>query len=158
MTKEITKAVILQELQDKLKLREFEPANFLFEETVIPTYEIAPHLLHGRISQANVSITSAAAFLFFTVPDNEKWRFSRYDIIFMGSGAITVAGVYIQRKNSGIYFAYLDLEAGQTVSYHTELPTPVVLWPGDTIHVTVDGYTSSQYLRMYLDYEREEIR
>ena len=44
MTKEITKSFILQQIQDKFRLREFTAENFLFSETVIPIYNVENHL------------------------------------------------------------------------------------------------------------------
>ena len=159
MTKEITKAIILQEMQDKLQLREFDPAKFLFDETVVPVYEIEQHLKASTQNFVTKSVTAISAPYFFTVPQTEKWRLSRYDVVFM-TGAYTVAGVYLQRriKKQPNAYLYLDLKAAQSASYHTELPTPVMLYPGDTLHINVDGYTSTGDLRLYLDYEMEEMR
>jgi len=160
MTKEITKAVILQEMQDKLKLREFTPANFLFEETVVPVYDIEQHLEHPTTTYAEVSITSASFFLFFEIPPNEIWYLDTYNVIFMGAGAIAVTGLYISRKirSPSDAVIYLDMELGQTVSYTVNLSKAVKLLPGDKLYVYVDTYTSTQALRLYIDYVKEEIR
>jgi len=159
MTKEITKSIILQEIQDKLKLREFEAGKFLFDETVVPTYDIGEHLRQRWTKYYQTSITSIGPHTFFNVPNNEKWRLSRYDIVFM-SGSYTVAGLYVNRRNRspGDSFIYLDLEAAQAISYHTELQVPVILDSGDQLLINIDGYTSTGNLRLYIDYEMEEIR
>jgi len=156
MTKEITKAILLQQLQDRFKLRDYETEKFLFSETVIPIYDIGkliPHYINGYTS---VNITSASAFKFHTVPMNERWQLERYDVVPMGAGAFTIAGVYLQRALSD--FIYLDLEAGQTAAYHVNLPVTVTMEPGDALWVNIDGYTSTQALRLYIDYAVEEIR
>jgi len=159
MTKEITKARVLQEVQDKFKLREFDSAQFLFDETVVPTYDIGQHLKSFQNRWAEKSITGIGAQVFFTVPFTEKWKLYRYDVVFMGAGAYTVAGVLTMRVpiTSG-ESCYLDLKAAQTESYHIQLPTPIVLHPGDKLYINIDGYTSTQDLRLYIDHEVEEIR
>ena len=159
MTKEITKVKIIQELQDKFKLREFEPEVFSFSERVVPTYDIGQHVKHPKIGYKQVSCTSASGFLFFTVPVDEKWYLQRYTVVFTGAGAIKISGVYIARTAaSGSLLVYLDLALNQIVSYAHDLPKPVELVSGDTISILVDDYTSTQDLRLYIDYTKEEIR
>ena len=78
----------------------------------------------------------------------------------MGAGAFTVSGVYIQRRHrdpSGA-FSYLDLGAAKSTSYHIELQKEVKLEPCDRVYVNVDGYTSTQDLRLHVDYRWEYIR
>ena len=158
MTKEITKASILQQIQDKLKLREFEPANFLFDETVIPVYDISNHLGKAIVGYGEEAITTIGGVTFYTVPDNERWFLTGYNVIFMGAGAYTVAGAYITRLTYPLNFMYLDLTAAQTVSYAVNLPKALMLQPGDTLNINIDGYTSPQDLRLYIDVWKEEIR
>jgi len=159
MTKEITKSIILQEMQAKFQMREFEPAQFLFAETVVPTYNIRPHLVTMEQKFMTVGISSSGPRQFFIVPEDEQWHMALYDVVFM-TGAFTVAGVYILRKKnfSSGEMIYLDLKAAQNVSYHTELKQPVTLLPGDQIIINIDGYTSTGDLRLYIDYEVETIR
>ena len=157
MTKEITKAIILQEMQDKLKLREFEPANFLFDETVVPTYDITQHLRDYVVEYVELSITSTGAKGFFIVPEDERWFLNMYNVVFM-TGAFTIAGVYIGRLPALADFMYLDLAAAQSTSYAVILPKPVVLDSGEVIRINVDGYTTTGNLRLYIDYEMEKIR
>jgi len=159
MSKEITKAIILQEIQDKFKLRDFEPAKFLFEETVIPVYEISEHLQHWATYQRTVSVTSTGAIAIKIIPPNEKWLLRAYSVIFV-TGVYTVAGAYILRRDRalGTDFSYLDLTAAQSVSYLRTLPEPVTLEAGDTLLVNIDGYTSTGDLTLHIDYRKEEIR
>ena len=158
MTKEITLARIIQEITDKFKLRELEPEIFQFSEKVLPIYDIGSHLLKPSIQTKPVSITAGpAGYLFYTVPETEKWRFNAYNVIFMASGAYTVTGLYIQRVGSA-HVVYYDMTAGQSVSYAVVLTFPVVLFPGDAIYVYVDSYTSTAELRLYVDLTKEEIR
>ena len=160
MTKEITKAIILQEIQDKLKLREFVPSNFLFDETVVPVYNIEPHLRQPRSGYVERSVTSTGPILILTVPQTQRRTFNRYDVVFMAAGAYTVSGIYVQRntKVPADAFTYLDLTAGQTASYHIDLGNPIQMVPGDSIYINIDGYTSTQNVRFYYDYTLEEIR
>ena len=157
MTKEITKSIILQEIQDKLKLREFAPANFLFDETVVPVYNIERHLEEWTTKEKTVSITAANSFIFYTVPQNERWHLRAYWVLFLMTGAIKATGILVQRKKYPITF-YLDLTKGQEVTYLVNLPNPVVLEPGDQLQAYIDTYVSTQDLRLYIDYMREEIR
>jgi len=158
MTKEITKAIILQEIQDKLKMREFAPAKFLFDETVVPVYNIERHLDHWITNFVNVAITSTGPRILFTVPADERWFLRRYDAVFM-TGVYTITGMYTRRHDMDqAYFCYLDLGAGTSISYHIDLLNPIVLDPGDIIAVNVDGYTSTGDFRLYIDYLKEEIR
>ena len=160
MTKEITKAFILQQIQDKFALREFAPEKFLFSEMVMPVYDIEPHLEEWWNRYSQVTITATGAPVLFTVPEDSRWVLTSYDVVFMGAGAYTVAGVILTRRlrNPTDAYIYLDLSAAQTVSYHTELQTPLILGPGDELKVSIDGYTSSQGLRLYIDYIVEKIR
>lgn len=157
MTKEITKAFILQQLQDKMGLREFASSPFLFDETVVPVYNIEQHLMEWWQEYVTVSITAMGGVPFFIVPEDEKWTLRRYDVVFM-TGNFTIAGVYIERKNRtpGGAYVYLDLKAAQNTSYHIE--TDVVLTRGDKVYVNVDGYTTTGNLRLYADYLMEKIR
>ena len=156
MTKEITKARIIQEIQDKFALRELEPEVFSFSERVIPTYNVEQHLLAWTSKYETVQMTSAAAFEFFEVPENEKWKLRRYDVVFLAAGAYKVTGLYVTRKGST--HVYLDLKKAQTESYHIDLVEPVDLQPGDKIHVLIDDYTSTAGLRVYIDYQIEVVR
>ena len=159
MTKEITKAIILQEIQNKFKLRELEPAKFLFDETVVPVYDIGRHVHSWWQSYKTVTINGTGPLSIKAVPPTEHWHLARYDVVFM-TGAYTIAGIYIKRKNQAApdSFIYLDLKAAQSVSYHIDLVKDVVLEPGDEIMVNVDGYTTTGAFRFYYDYRMEEIR
>ena len=159
MTKEITKSIILQEIQDKFKLREFADAKFLFDETVVPVYEIHDHVRHWRSIREDATAIGTGVLRLTTVPANEKWLLRAYSVVFQ-SGAFTIAGVYILRKDhdAATNFSYLDLTAAQNVSYLRTLPEAVSLEPGDQLNVNVDGFTTTGTLMLYLDYMREEIR
>ena len=161
MTKEITKAAILQEIRDKFRLREYAPSKFLFDETVVPVYDINAHLHAYWQKYVTKSITGTGAYVFFPVPENERWHICRYDVVFM-TGVYTIAGVFYQRptnrRDPADAYLYLDLTAAQTVSYHTELKTELILDPKSSLSINVDGYTSIGNLRLYVDYMVEEIR
>ena len=156
MTKEITKAYILQQLQDKFKLRELTPEVFSFLETVVPTYDIGPHLTRAYIVYHTVSITSMGSKTFFTVPSNEKWHLHGYNVIFM-TGVFTVAGVLVYQTSAADWF-YTDLAPAIAASYAVNLPKTLVLEEGDNIGVNVDGYTSTGDLELRLNVTKEEIR
>ena len=161
MSKEITKARILQQLEEKFSLRELDPEIFRFSEMVMPTYDIQREIEHFTAQYFTVSITSGpAGFALKVVPRNERWHVRGYNVIFMASGAYALTGIYIKRhlellSNS---FIYLDMKEGQTASYAVNLPQPVVLEPTDVIYVYADSYTSTADMRLYLDYSLEEIR
>ena len=159
MTKEITKAFILQQLEDKLGLRELEPEKFCFSEEVVPIYNIEPHLGHWTLKKATVSVTGTGLVFFFKVPANERWTLRAYQTIFM-TGAFTTAGVYIDTRfgGSSADFMYLDLAAAQNVSYLVNLPVPVVLESGARIFHNIDGYTTTGDLMLTADLLVEEIR
>ena len=158
MTKEITKARILQELQDKFGLREYEAENFLFSETVTPTYDIAPHLAKWEIEISLVSITSASSFLFFTVPETERWTLRGYLVLYGMTGAHKGSGLFVQFRPGVNEYIYLDLLKAQEVSYIVNLPTPVVLEPGNRLYYMIDSYTSTQNLSINIDVLKEELR
>ena len=158
MTKEVTKAYILQQMEDKFKLRDYIASKFLLDETIVPTYDIKQHLEKWEVKYKEESITAIGNKSFFAVPANERWELHRYDVVFMGAGAYTIAGANFKRSSSGVHTIYMDLTAAQTTSYHVELPKPVTLEHGDVIYVNIDGYTSPQNLRLYIDYMTEEIR
>ena len=159
MTKEITKAFIIQQIQDKFQLRELTPEIFRFSEMVVPTYDVEQHLQHWESTTNTVYVTSAANYTFFTVPATERWVLRAYNVIFLGAGAFTVAGIYVLRHTRvNESFVYLDLTAAQTVSYLNTLPEAITLEPGDMLRINVDGYTSAQNLRMDIDYRKETLR
>ena len=158
MTKEITKSIILQEIQDKFKLREFDPAAFLFDETVVPVYEIGEHLKTWRVYNHSESITSTGDKLFFTVPPNERWTLRSYMVLFYSEGAYQVSGVYLAYRDALSDYIYLDLKKNQASSYLVNLPVPVVLEPNNRIYAYIDTYVSTANLRLYVDVQKEEIR
>ena len=158
MTKEITKAFILQEIQDKFKLRELEPDRFTFSEQVVPVYNVKEHLGLYRVSFAQKTATSTGGLEFFEVPDNEQWVVNGYNVTFMGVVTVTVAGVYITRVPLSDSILYLDLSAAQAVSYCVNLPKSLLLKSGDTLNICIDGYTSTMDLRLYIDVLKETIR
>ena len=156
MTKEITRAIIIQEMQDKLNLREFEPAPFLFDETVTPVYDIGQHLLKLERLTKTFSITATGAVSMHEVPDNEEWYLHRYNVIFE-TGAYTLAGVFVGRPLS-THYTYLDLGVGKSVSYINDLPKDVKLNSDDNVYVNVDGYTSTGNLTLIVEVTKEIIR
>ena len=159
MTKEITKARILQELQDKFALREHLPASFLFEETVIPTYDIEQHLGAWEIKAKTQSITSATSYIFFAVGPKQRWLLRGYTVIFLATGAIKGSGLYITNRPPILTnLQYLDLTKGQEVSYTVNLSVPVVLGPNAQLGYLIDTYVSTQDLLIYVDILKEEIR
>ena len=158
MTKEITKARIIQEIADKFQLRELEPEKFSFLESVRPTYDIGQHLTKWVTKYIELPITSGpAGYSFFTIPPNERWTVRGYNVVFMAAGAYTVTGVYVRRATADDII-YLDMKEGQTVSYAVNLPVPVVVNPNEYIKIYVDAYISTASLRLYIDYKIEEIR
>ena len=157
MTKEITKAFIIQEIQDKFRLRELVPEKFTFSEMVVPTYDIRPHTQKWIIEKVVISITETGGVLYYTVPDTEEWHLRSYTPIFY-SGVFTIAGIYITRVYDPTYFMYLDLKAAQDTSYTVNLPMDVRLQAGDTININIDGYTTTGWLQLYVDIMKEEIR
>ena len=159
MTKEITKAFILQQIQDKFGLRELEPEKFSFLESVMPIYNIEQHLKTWESRWLDLTVAATGGKTIRIIPDMERWLLQSYTMVFI-SGAFTVAGGYILRslRRDGTDMSYLDLKAAQSVSYLTMLPTPVVLEPGDAFMVNIDGYTSSGTLRIHYDYQRETLR
>ena len=161
MTKEITKAYILQQMQDKFGLRDLEPETFRFSEMVVPTYDIEKHIESATARFQTVSVTAGpAGYLFFTVSPTLRWTIQGYNIIFMAAGAYTVTGLYIVRalEKFADSFIYLDMTLGQSASYAVNLPKPLTLESGDKIYVYVDSYTSTANLRVYLDYVEETLR
>jgi hypothetical protein len=158
MTKEITKAYIVQQIEDKLKLRDLEPERFTFSERVIPVYNIEPHLSTWKVKYTTVNITSATSFKFFTVPQNERWTLRAYHVVYLMTGAIKGSGLFIGDRPGAGDFIYLDLKKGQEVSYLITLGVPVVIEAGSTLNYLIDTYVSSQNLAVYIDVLVEEIR
>ena len=161
MTKEITKSILLQQIEDQLKLREWEAARFLFSETVIPVFDLREQIQEPAVNYQEMAISAApVGILFFTVPVDERWYLNRYNVVFMAAGAYTVTGVYVHRKKEKRYgsFIYFDMVAGQSVSYTHDLPNPVRLDSGDKLYIYIDGYTSPADLRLYIDYIVEVVR
>ena len=159
MTKEITKAFILQEMEDKFKLRELSPEKFRFSEEVIPIYDIEQHLTSWEVRSSTVSITSATYFLFFNVPTNERWLLRAYQVIFGATGAHKGTGLYIwYRPPPTTETIYLDMKKNQEVSYLVNLLHPVVLESGNRLEYLIDTYVSTQNLTINIDIQKEEIR
>ena len=157
MTKEITKAFILQEIQDKFKLRDLIPEKFSFSEQVIPTYDIGEHLLHSEVEDKTRSITAGnQGVSFFTVPENERWSLHGYNVIFL-TGDFKVTGVMVYKPAVAGYF-YLDMTLNQDVSYAKLLPQDVVLEPGDDLYIYIDAYVSTGNLMLRALLTVEEIR
>ena len=157
MTKEITKAFILQRMTDELALRELEPEKFTFSELVRPVYNIEKHLKNWRIECITKSITATGGVLFFFPAADERWTVNGYSVVFM-TGVFTIAGVYIIRNRDVDKFVYLDLAAAQNTSYTVNLPKPLEMMSGDRLYINIDGYTSTGDLRMFVDCNLEKIR
>ena len=157
MTKEITKAYILQAIQDKFKLRELVPSTFTFSEEVVPVYNVEPHLTRWEIKQKTVNINAAAAFTFFTVPQDEQWLLRSYQVIYGMTGAIKGTGLYVYRYLSS-YYIYIDLKKGQEVSYLFTPPNPIVIQSLSTLSYAIDTYVSSQNLTISIDVQVEVLR
>jgi len=155
--KRITRAKIMGELVDKFSLQEYEREDFLFGEFVVPTYDIGAHVKHRTNKYFQTSVTGTGPLSFAFIPSGERWTLHRYDVVFMGL-TFTVSGIYTRRGVAATQFCYLDLGAAKAASYHIALPQPAILDPGDVIYVNVDGFTSTNALRLYLDYEVEELR
>ena len=159
MSKEITKAFILQQIQDKFGLRELSPEIFRFSEEVMPVYNIENHVQTWISEFAEVSITATGGIEFFEVPQTERWYLRGYNVLFMGvADQIKVSGVYLTRVKTPTSSLYLDLVKAQAISYAYNLPTSVTLNAGDKLKILVDTYVSTQDLRLYIDYMKEEIR
>ena len=157
MTKEITKAKILQEIQDKFALREFAPAKFLFEESVIPVYNVEQHLAHAEVKESTLNITAGpSSFSFFNIPWTERWRVHTYNVIFM-TGVYGVTGLMVARRLSTEYI-YIDMTAGRTTSYAVNLPKDIICNPGDSLRLYIDSFTSAGDLMLRLDTTVEEVR
>jgi len=156
MTKEITKAIILQAIQDKMKLREFAPSPFLFDETVVPVYNIGEHFRKVERLTVTQVINSTGARKFWDIPETQQWELHRYNVLFL-TGSFTIAGLFLGRPADPDY-VYLDLKAAQNVSYANDLPKPAILRAGDSIWINVDGYTSTGNLMVIADVIKEEIR
>ena len=158
MTKEITKAIILQQIQDKFQLRELEPEIFRFSEMVVPTYNIEQHLKHWEILSETVSITSATAFGFFTVPATERWVLRAYQVTFGATGPHKGSGLFMKYRPNATDYIYLDLKKNQEISYLINLSPPVVLEPKNMLAYMIDTYVSVQDLTISIDVQKEEIR
>ena len=159
MTKEITKAYILQQLEDKFKLRESIPEKFTFSETVLPVYNIEPHLTTWESLTETVSITAIGGVQFYAVPEKERWLLRSYVVVYGMTGAIKGTGLYMaHRPHPSTTAMYLDMKKGQEVSYLTTLNTPVVLQSITKLMYYIDTYVSTQDLTIRIDIQREEIR
>ena len=157
MTKEITKAFVLQRITDELKLRELEPEKFAFSELVRPVYNIEKHLKNWVVLDVTKSVTSTGGMYFHMPSGDERWTVNGYTVVFI-TGAYTVAGVYITRQSAETRFVYLDLTAAQSTSYTINLPKPIEMVHGDTLWINIDGYTSTGNLEMLVDCNVEKIR
>ena len=159
MTKEITKSIILQQIQDKLGLREFDAAKFLFDETVVPVYNIEAHLGDWDVLEEVKTISSATAFTFFSVPMDERWLLRAYTVIFGATGAHKGTGLFMTyRPYPNIESMYLDMTKGQEVSYLVTLPAIVVLNPKTQLKYLIDTYVCNQALTINIDVLKEKIR
>ena len=158
MSKEITKSFILQEITDKFKLREWEPERFTFSEQVVPVYNIEQHLKTWEVVSNTLSMTSAAAFTFFTVPQNERWVLRGYQIIYGATGAHKGTGLFLSYRPEGTDIIYLDMTKGQEISYCVNLPILVTIEPKTRIKYLIDTYTSAQDLTVDIDVQKERIR
>ena len=158
MTKEITKAFILQQIEERFKLRDLIPEKFTFLESVMPTYNIEGHLKTWMTLSKTISVTGTGPKTIFSVPYTERRCLTGYTVVFMAAGAYTLAGVYIARKNDVSIFIYLDLGAAKTISYTVNLPKPLILDSGDKLALNVDGYTSTADVMVNCDYVAETIR
>lgn len=155
---EITKSIILQQLQDKFALREWIPERFSFLETVIPVYQIEQHLREWITADSGaISISSTTDFMTFTVPANERWYIRTYTGIF-ATGNYNIGAVKLNRANSDTTM-YLEIEEHLNgLSWVHEFPVPLVVVAGDKLVVTCSGHTTTGNFKLYIDYDKEMVR
>ena len=161
MSKEITKANILQEIQNKFKLRDFEPEKFLFSEIVTPTYDIGDHVKHWESERFREQITANGVAVMCTVPDNERWRIRKVDVINEAGANYLINQVLFYgsaTKNQYLYFNYTGIASGGIELF--SLRQDIFMEHGelDTFRINVASFVAGGYASVHILKEVETIR
>ena len=162
MTKEITKAIILQQIQEKFGLRELESEIFRFSEMVIPIYDIGMHVKNWDLQRYREEITGNGSLHFITVPDNERWKMRRIIVVAEAGGTYNIAIIYIYHPshstdNNYIFYNTVAPIAAGTVTIF-EFPQDIPVEEGDNIDINISGFSVGGYTSIHILREVETIR
>ena len=161
MTKEITKVDIIQQIQDKFKLREFETSSFLFSEKVVPTYDIGQHVKQWALHRDRIEITGNGGAYFPDVPQTEQWRIRRITLIHE-TGANFDITQFAYYATGEISFDYLFYDTTTPIASGTvkifQLPQDLILSHGMRFFITIANFVAGGYVAMHTLREVETLR
>ena len=161
MSKEITKASILQEIQNKFKLRDFEPEKFLFSEMVTPTYDIGDHVKHWESERCREQITANGVTIMCTVPENERWRVRKIDVINEGGANFKINQVFFYgsaTKLQYLYFNNAGIASGAVEFFPLEQDIFMEHDEMNTLQLNVIDFVAGGYVAVHVLKEVETIR
>ena len=162
MTKEITKSIILQEMQDKFQLRDFESARFLFDETVIPTYDVGAHVKHWTVTRDRQVVSGNGALFFHVVPYDERWRVRKIDVYSETGGNFDIDQIFI--ATAGTEYQYLFFNTAAPIANGTvnmfNLPQDIAMQRSMlyTVYINVANFVAGGYVAIHMLREVETIR
>ena len=164
MTKEITKAILLQELKDKFELRDFEAARFLFDETVVPTYDIGEHVKLWESARSRIAIAANGSTHFFRVEMDERWSVRKIDVFNETGGNFDITQVYLYTDVNTNQFLFHDTVApiaNGTVTMF-DLPQDIRMERAngglEFLYLTVANFVAGGYVTVHMLKEVETIR
>ena len=162
MTKEITKANILQEIQDKFGLREWEATKFLFNETVMPIYDIDQHVRKWVCIRGRKPIAGNGAVSFFSVPPVERWHVRRLSVFHETGANFDIDQVFFYRGATECQYVFYDttspLTSGTVKIF--EFPQDIPMEYGELadIRINVSNFVGGGYVALHMLREVETIR
>jgi len=162
MTKEITKANIIQEIQNKFQLREFTPAQFLFDETVVPTYDMGQHVKAWDMSRGRVAVSANGTLIPYAVPETEQWRIRRLSLINETGGNFDVDQIFTYHPSVPTAITYVFYNTASPIGTGTvkifEFPQDIPMSPGEHVMINISNYVGAGYVSVHMLKEVETIR
>ena len=162
MTKEITKASILQEIQNKFGLRDFESERFLFGELVTPIYDIAPHVRNWVTERYRSSVTGNGPVQILYVPADTEYRIRRVSVLHETGANFDIDQVFLEGVGNAVQYLFYDTVAPIT-SGTVKLFEPtqdIPMRKGDLIYMwfNVSNYVAGGFVSVHVLKEEEIVR
>ena len=162
MTKEITKANILQEIQNKFGLRDFEPERFLFGEFVTPVYDIEHHVKTWTTIRYRTQVTGNGAVAILLVPGNKEYNIRRVNVLHETGANFDIDQVFFDGQSNAVQYLFYDTAApitSGTVKIFA-LTQDIIMSKNDlkAFYYNVSNFVAGGYVSVHVTLEDVTVR
>ena len=160
--KKITRASIIGELVDKFSLEEKEREEFLFGESVVPTYDIGQHVKKWTVVRDRIVVTGNGMLHLHTVPDNTRWRVRKLDVMNEAGGNFDIDQVFLFKNSVAVQYLFYDTTAplaNATVNIFA-FSQDITMEKGELVDVgfNISNYVAGGYVTIHMLREVEILR